>query len=298
MILLKRSTNSNVDTLIKIMIPAIFKKYIQIFPIIDTVFIIFISFIFIIITPSSGQNTAPTADAGPRQIVNAGDIVTLDANNSNDPNEDSLNYRWRQVAGKNVMLSDIHIANPTFIAPNVSTLTNLKFELVVDDGIYSSSPSYVEIVVNPIQKSSAAAPSYTNSSSQSQQSRSNNLGLLVFLLLLFSAAAWYVLRGHRKHRERRYFPESVKRQKLREQNYKCAICKRSAGVWDYDHIDGNRSNNNPHNLQALCPNCHAKKSRGLLKQEKRSSFLQWLKIAAIIILFFIILTIIINLLPR
>jgi hypothetical protein len=71
MILLKTRTNSNVDTLLKIMNPAIFKKYIQIFPIIDTVFIIFISFIFIIITPSSGQNTAPTVDAGPRQIVNA-----------------------------------------------------------------------------------------------------------------------------------------------------------------------------------------------------------------------------------
>ena len=102
-------------------------------------------------------------------------------------------------------------------------------------------------------------------------------------------------RYSRRHRERRYFRESVKRQKLREQNYKCAICKTSAGIWDYDHIDGNRSNNNPHNLQVLCPNCHAKKSRGLLKQEKRSSFLRWLKIGAII-LFFIILIIIINML--
>lgn len=82
----------------------------------------------------------------------------------------------------------------------------------------------------------------------------------------------YVLRGSRKQRERRYFPESVKKQKLRDQNYKCAICKRSTGVWDYDHIDGNRSNNNPCNLQLLCPNCHAKKSRGLLKQKEIFTF--------------------------
>jgi hypothetical protein len=77
MILLKRRTNSNVDTLIKIMNLVIYKKYIQIFPIIDTVFIIFISFILIITIPSSGQNTAPSADAGRTQTVNAGNIVTL-----------------------------------------------------------------------------------------------------------------------------------------------------------------------------------------------------------------------------
>ena len=122
MILLKRRTNSNVDILIKIMNLAIFKKYIQIFPII--VFIVFISFILIITIPSSGQNTAPSADAGRTQTVNAGNIVTLDASNSYDPNrhlspfpfaqnEDNLDYHWRQVAGKNVTLSDIHIANPT-----------------------------------------------------------------------------------------------------------------------------------------------------------------------------------------
>ena len=315
MILLKRRTNSNVDTLIKIMNLAIFKKYIQIFPII--VFIVFISFILIITIPSSGQNTAPSADAGRTQTVNAGNTVTLDASNSYDPNhhlspfpfaqnEDNLNYHWRQVAGKNVTLSDIHIANPTFTAPNVNSMTPLKFSLVVDNGNFSSSPSSVVIIVNPLQKLSAAAPSYTNSL-QSQQSPSNKnkvtsileqVGGALFLLLIFGAV-WYGLsRYSRRHRERRYFPESVKRQKLREQNYKCAICKSSAGIWDYDHIDGNRSNNNPHNLQVLCPNCHAKKSRVLLKQEKRSSFLRWLKIGAIIILFFIILIIIINMLPR
>lgn len=271
------------------MISAVLNKHILVSSIMITVLIIFISSIFVI-TTAYGQDAAPTADAGPTQTVNAGDMVTLDAGNSNDPDGDNLNYHWRQVTGKNVMLSDIHIANPTFNAPNVNSLTHLKFALLVDDGIYNSSPSSVEIVVNPLQKSSAAVQSDSNSS-QSQQSSSINLRLLVFLLLLFSAAAWYVLRGHRKHRERRYFPESVKRQKLHEQNYKCIICKRSAGVWDYDHIDGDRSNNNPRNLQALCPTCHAKKSRGLLKQEKRSSFSRWLKIAGI--LFFIILLIIV-----
>jgi len=62
------------------------------------------------------------------------------------------------------------------------------------------------------------------------------------------------------------------------------------GVWDYDHIDGNRSNNSPDNCQVLCPNCHAKKSRGLLKQEAKSRFLLWF--ISGILLFFVILTLI------
>ena len=42
--------------------------------------------------------------------------------------------------------------------------------------------------------------------------------------------------------------------------------QKEAGIWDYDHIDGNRSNNHARNCQASCPNCHAKKTPGLLKQ--------------------------------
>jgi hypothetical protein len=168
------------------MISAVLNKHILVSSIMTTVLIIFISSIFII-TTAYGQDAAPTADAGPTQTVNAGDMVTLDAGNSNDPDGDNLNYHWRQAAGKNVMLSDIHIANPTFNAPNVNSLTHLKFALLVDDGIYSSSPSSVDIIVNPLQKS-AAAPSDSNSS-QTQQSSSINLELLVLLLLLFSAAA-------------------------------------------------------------------------------------------------------------
>jgi hypothetical protein len=66
-----------------------------------------------------------------------------------------------------------------------------------------------------------------------------------------------------KHRERRYFPADIKEDTKRKQHHKCAICKRGTGIWDFDHKDGNRSNNRPSNCQALCPTCHAKKTRGL-----------------------------------
>jgi uncharacterized membrane protein YdbT with pleckstrin-like domain len=84
---------------------------------------------------------------------------------------------------------------------------------------------------------------YAQASAQNQttteQSTDSESGLIVFLIfVVLLAAIWWKLK-HRggKYRERRYFPESVKKETLRDQNYKCVICKRSAGVWDYDHID-------------------------------------------------------------
>ncbi|MDX1371181.1 MAG: HNH endonuclease signature motif containing protein [Nitrososphaeraceae archaeon] len=72
-------------------------------------------------------------------------------------------------------------------------------------------------------------------------------------------------------KERRYFPANIKRQILKDQKYKCAICKQNTEVWDYDHKNGDRSNNKLSNCQALCPNCHAKKTRGLLNSTKKSN---------------------------
>jgi len=105
----------------------------------------------------------------------------------------------------------------------------------------------------------------------------------VFIFIIIIVAVIWNL-THRS-KKRRYFPADVKREVLKDQNYNCAICKRSAGVWDYDHINGNRSDNDISNCQALCPNCHAKKTRGLLAQEKSS---KWgIIIAMVIIMVFL-----------
>ncbi len=60
---------------------------------------------------------------------------------------------------------------------------------------------------------------------------------------------------------RRGFSDSVKKQVLAFQHYSCNGCKRMLDVTNFDHIDGNRANNSSNNCQALCPNCHAKKTR-------------------------------------
>jgi len=59
---------------------------------------------------------------------------------------------------------------------------------------------------------------------------------------------------------RRNFPDSVKREILKRQNNNCNLCKSFLSSPDFDHIDGNHSNNAITNCQALCPTCHRKKT--------------------------------------
>lgn len=205
----------------------------------------------LIITPAYGQEDAPPmANTGSSEMVSSGENVTLDRSNSYDPDDDNL-------------------------------------EFIVDDNKISSSPSYVQVRVNPPQVQSLSSPA--SPGTWSPQSSQLTPAEIVFILIIIGAMAWTITH-RRKYRKRRYFTETVKKQTLHDQNYKCAICKRTTGgVWDYDHIDGNRSNNGIDNCQALCPNCHAKKTRGLLKLKQKPYSSRWIIIVMAVLIFLIII---------
>lgn len=240
----------------------------------------------LIITPAYGQEDAPpTANAGSSEMVSSGENVTLDGSNSCDLDGDNLNYYWYQIGDQNVSLYDsISTANPTFVAPNVTNPTIQSFEFIVYDNKISSSPSYVQVRVNPPQVQSLSSPA--SSGTLSLQSSQLTPAEIVFILIIIGAMAWTIT----QYRKRRYFRETVKKQTLHDQNYNCAMCKSTTGgVWDYDHIDGNRSNNGIDNCQALCPKCHAKKTRGLLKPKQKLYSSQWIVIVMAVLIFLIII---------
>ena len=64
-----------------------------------------------------------------------------------------------------------------------------------------------------------------------------------------------------KPAKRRTFSKKTKQLVLLVQNHRCNMCGRVLKHADFHHIDGDRSNNNLWNCEALCPNCHAKKTR-------------------------------------
>jgi hypothetical protein len=75
--------------------------------------------------------SAPTADAGPDQTVDAGAPVTLDGSSSFDPESEPLTYLWTQIGGTIVALSDSAAVQPTFTAPMISLDGGLIFQLAV-----------------------------------------------------------------------------------------------------------------------------------------------------------------------
>ncbi len=82
----------------------------------------------------NGKNRSPIADAGEDQTVAAGGFVTLDGSGSSDPDiGDVLKYRWRQISGTIVILSNTVAVSPTFTAPLLVKDDVLYFELTVTD---------------------------------------------------------------------------------------------------------------------------------------------------------------------
>jgi hypothetical protein len=81
--------------------------------------------------------TAVDADAGPDQTgKTAGQTITLDGTNSFEPTNQPLQYTWEQIDGPAVTLSGADTAQPTFVAPPVTSPAGYTatFRLSVTNG--------------------------------------------------------------------------------------------------------------------------------------------------------------------
>jgi PKD repeat protein len=93
------------------------------------------------------DNQRPTADAGPNQTVNEGQLVGLDGSNSSDSDDDIVSYAWVQTSGPQVNLFDPNSKQSSFTAPDVGPGgDSLTFELTVTD--YSGLQNTDSCVVN------------------------------------------------------------------------------------------------------------------------------------------------------
>ena len=62
-------------------------------------------------------------------------------------------------------------------------------------------------------------------------------------------------------KQRKDFSKSTKEEVLVRQGYVCNSCGQYSSLFDFHHKNGDKSNNYSSNCEALCPNCHAKKTR-------------------------------------
>lgn len=110
----------------------------------------------------AGQSL-PTANAGVDSTAAEGSKVFLQGSGALDGSAaPALTYRWTQVSGPTVSLSDVNAAKPSFTAPQVSKSEILTFELNVSSGTNNAtdqvSISISNVPTPPLAKPGAVAP--------------------------------------------------------------------------------------------------------------------------------------------
>ena len=132
--------------------------------------------------PASGNisigNLLPVALTPPTQPVTAmsGDMVQLDGTTFEDVDGSIASYMWMQTGGAAVQLDDPTIANPSFTAPNATTMLTFSLTVMDNDGESTVAQSSV-MVMGP------AGPAPITE----LPGGSNSLDLAALLLLLFIA---------------------------------------------------------------------------------------------------------------
>jgi len=101
------------------------------------------------------DNLPPTAIAQTGETFREGEIVSLNALDSTDPDNKIFFYKWHQLSGIPIIISDPVAPTPTFIAPDIGEENNieLEFQLTVMDslGMQSSTSLTITIIQANIQ---------------------------------------------------------------------------------------------------------------------------------------------------
>jgi hypothetical protein len=103
-------------------------------------------------------NVGPTADAGSDQVIIEKSMVYLDGSGSKDPDDGIATYQWTQSSGPAVNLANADKPLASFVAPAVTTSTQLAFTLKVTDkgGLSSTDNCIVTVQPTPLSDGSGS----------------------------------------------------------------------------------------------------------------------------------------------
>ncbi len=89
------------------------------------------------------------------------------------------------------------------------------------------------------------------------------IGVIIVIIIIVGIAKASSKESKLDVLPRRGWTDSQHKQVLDRQDGVCAKCGEHSSTFQFDHKDDNHNNNDLDNCQALCPNCHDRKSRGL-----------------------------------
>lgn len=131
-------------------------------------------------------NVPPLADAGSSVAVSeyvtvpgGGQVlrtITLDGSASSDPDGSPLTYKWTQIGGPAVTLTDANTVRAKFTA-SVPATTLFTFQLVVNDGTDDSFPKVVQIQVNNVNRAPVALARVKDNGPTTVDERSGSITL-------------------------------------------------------------------------------------------------------------------------
>lgn len=98
-------------------------------------------------------NLAPIANAGEDRQVYRNSKVTL-FGSATDPDGDRFSLSWKQTSGNSIGLTDTSLAQPSFLAPNVSfgESATLTFQLTATDSYGASDTDDVKITISALNR--------------------------------------------------------------------------------------------------------------------------------------------------
>ncbi len=140
---------------------------------------------------------------------------------------------------------------------------NVTWNNLAANGETSNLNSFASNFTSPVPPASNSNinPSTTTSKTNTTDSWVAPFIIFVILVLIIAAVAWKLKHKSGKHKERHPFPDLVKEKVLEKQHHRCSDCNRVLNVVDWHHKNRDRSDNRESNCVALCPNCHAIKTR-------------------------------------
>ncbi|MGD9533377.1 MAG: PsbP-related protein [Candidatus Nitrosocosmicus sp.] len=241
----------------------------------------------------------------PSRNISLSEIVNLRLENEQNLESNAIvDMDFNLINKRETILSNYPSYEILYIVKEFSIFDDylkiLEIWTKVDDKVYvveykADLPFYNNYlpVVSHMIESIEINPSTTSSDSSDSKYILYVIGFLIFVFIIIFAVYKIKRRLSKRKRvkyvERRGFSDSDKNEILHRQKNLCAHCKRFLSVRDFDHIDGDRSNNDISNCQALCPNCHAIKTRRGIIEHRKSGNTIVRKILKFILGFFLLI---------